>query len=380
MRDTRAAQPRARLDLGSFAKIGFLTCQMPNANKIEFKSVRPRFLIFILFIVLLMLALLFWQRPAQPPAKTEQSPMTVQSTLPPVNSAGPAPMAPVVAQPRVQASVATNLEAKREAIIGQDISSKNMPIDFYGLVIDQDSNPLPGVKIKSSLRHWKMAPPDYGFIGADEIPLEATTGADGRFELTGASGDVFGVLLYKDGYEAGSEKNGFGAGSYSYANPVIFKMWKTGEKAQLVTGSKFWGIVPDGRVYTIDFLQGTKTESANTPGDIRISVLRSSQIQPRTKFNWSFSIQAIDGGLIETDDPFMYLAPGGGYESPYQFTMNATNADWKRELNGLQFYLKSRNGQLYGRVKFDIIPDYRDVSVFNVNWAVNPSGSRNLQP
>lgn len=82
---------------------------------------------------------------------------------------------------------------------------------------------------------------------------------------------------------------------------------------------------------------------------------------------------------MATDDEFMYLAPESGYQKTYTFTMSSTNANWKRELDGLRFYLKSRDGQVYGRFIFDIIPDYNDVSVFNVRWAVNPNDSRNLQ-
>lgn len=60
--------------------------------------------------------------------------------------------------------------------------------------------------------------------------------------------------------------------------------------------------------------------------------------------------------------------------------MNSTNSGWSRELDKLQFYFKSRNGEVFGRLNFDLIPDYNNSSVFNVDWAVNPNGSWNLRP
>jgi len=41
---------------------------------------------------------------------------------------------------------------------------------------------------------------------------------------------------------------------------------------------------------------------------------------------------------------------------------------------------ESRNGQVFGRIGFDLIPDYNNVSIFNVQYAINPNGSRDLQP
>jgi hypothetical protein len=345
---------------------------------------RPRFLIFVVIVVLLIVALLFWRRPVQPPVKTEQPQTVVQTANVPITTATPPAVAPTPAPvPTVnQPPLVPGTDAERLEKIREQVETANVPVYLYGVVIDQDSNAVPGVKIKSTVRHWTMPNPNAEMTGTTEIPLETTTGADGRFELSGATGDVFGILLSRDGYIISPKTpRGFGGGtSGSYENPVVFKMWKIGEKAQLITGSKFWGIIPDGRIYTIDFIQDTKTESATAPGDIRVSFVRPAQVKPRTAFDWSFSMEAIQGGLIETKDDFMYWAPASGYQPDYQITMDSTNADWKRELDGLQFYLVSRNGQVYGRFSFDLIPDYNDVGIFNVNWAVNPNGSRNLQP
>jgi hypothetical protein len=343
---------------------------------------RPRFLIFIFIIVLLLVALLFWQRPARPSAKTEQLPPAAQPASPPMNSNSPALAAPAIAQATVQAklpsNIVTNLQAKREAMIEQDISGKNTPIDFYGLVIDQDGNPIPDVKIKSGVRHWKMISPEFGYVGSTTIQLEATTGTDGRFELTGASGDGFGVLLYKDGYEAESEKNGYGAGSYSYANPVIFKMWKTNIHEPLITGNKSFKIVPDGRSYFINLTDDTISESG--PGDLRVWVKRPEQITYGTRYDWSSQLDVMDGGLQSASDYAMWMAPSDGYVPSFQFEQTI-GSGWGDSTGERRFYVTLNNGQEYGHITIELYAYYNNQipGLVRLSYAINPSGSRILR-
>jgi hypothetical protein len=272
----------------------------------------------------------------------------------------------------------------------QDIASKNIPVDFYGLVIDQNSNPLPGVEIKSGVRHWKMVPPEYGLVGADEIPLKATTGPDGRFELTGASGDVFGVLLFKDGYDAGPEKYGFGAGSYSYANPVIFKMWSTNFHEPLITGNKSFEIVPDGRSYFINLTDGTISESPG--GDLKVWIQYTNHVVQRQRYDWSAGIEAINGGLLEVpqaimnsgfwpDPPFaMYSAPADGYIPSFGFK-NQIKGGQSGEIGLRYFYLHLKGGTEYGRMTVNLFAPYGHLhpGLVCISYAINPSGSRILR-
>lgn len=302
-------------------------------------------------------------------AKTNTTRLSVTNSLPAVSQTN--------SQPFVSDDV------RRQIILEQFLVKNNKPIDFYGRFIDQESNPIVGVSIKVSINHLIMpSVPSATEVGSKYIDIQKTSDSDGRFEIHGETGKGIGIgLITKDGYlPSPKSPNGFGPSDGSLENPVVFKMWKVGDKAELTGSSKFWGIAPDKRVYTIDFVKQTKVESSNAPGDIRISVVRPPTILPRNRFDWSFSIEAVNGGLIQTTDDFMYLAPEAGYQGSYESVMASTNADWKGEIDGLQFYLKSRDGQVYGRFVFDLIPDYNDASVFKVNWAVNVSGSRNLQP
>lgn len=150
-------------------------------------------------------------------------------------------------------------------------------------------------------------------------------------------------------------------------------------KATLITGEKVFGIIPDGRVYTLDFLQGKKTEGDRAEGDLRISIVRPPEATPHGKYKWSCVIESVHGGLMETDDEFMYLAPESGYEAKYALNLVPTDQAWT-PLVKKQFYFRSRDGQMFGRMHVEVNAIYNDKSAFEVNYAVNPSGSRNLQP
>jgi len=256
---------------------------------------------------------------------------------------------------------------------------ENIPITFYGRVIDQDGRPLAGAKIS-----LVVVISHFAENGTEQKPVTLEADPNGDFTVTGFTAHAIDeISVQKHGYELSQKaKRGYRFGSIpddykpDPANPVVFKMWKHQHPEPLVVGSKFYGIIPDGRSYTIDFLQQKKTDGINPSGDIIIRINRPAIIPPRTRFNWSFSIEAIDGGIIHTEDDFLYRAPESGYQTKYDFKMEATNS---YRYSNQQFYLKSRGGQAYGRFVVEVIPDYKDGGAFNVQYFINPAGSRNLE-
>lgn len=343
---------------------------------------RPRFLIFIFFAVLLIAALLLWRRPAQPGTKTEQPAAVGQPSSPTASSTSHVSAVAPFNQPNVQSnfpSITTNSDAKKQLIIEQEISGKNSPIDFYGLVIDQNNKPIPGVKIKSGVRHWKMFGPEFGYVGSTTITLEATTGMDGRFELTGASGDVFGVLLTKDGYDAEPGNSGFGAGSYSYANPIIFKMWSNNIHEQLITGNKSFQIVTDGRPYFINLTDDTIHESGT--GDLKVWIRYTNQIAVTgQRYDWSAGIVVVNGGLKAATDNAMWMAPTDGYVPSFQLTGKVRGGQ-RGQIGERRFYLQLQNGSEYGHMTINLLAPFNIgiPGLVQISYAINPSGSRILR-
>lgn len=122
---------------------------------------RPRFLIGVVVFALAVLALLFWLRPAKPPiaftpAPTQGAPSPVpQTNRQPTNH--PATVAQPSASPAATAvnpaTASNNTVEARELRMKQAVEGQNVPVQFYGMVIDQDSNALSGVRVKLGVRH-----------------------------------------------------------------------------------------------------------------------------------------------------------------------------------------------------------------------------------
>jgi hypothetical protein len=107
-------------------------------------------------------------------------------------------------------------------------SMHNVQVCFYGRVVDQNTNPVPDVKIAVMVRHWHEPDILTFAYGAKEIRITAKTDKDGRFKLHGASGDVFDLEdVQKEGYELEPGQRTFGAVGGSFEKPVVFKMWST---------------------------------------------------------------------------------------------------------------------------------------------------------
>jgi hypothetical protein len=121
---------------------------------------------------------------------------------------------------RQAVSSATNLSSAelRSLQIKQVIEGMNVPIRFYGKVIDQDSNDLSGAKIV-----FRVMQPRTGIdfaIPKNMLTLERTTDANGNFSVEGISGsDLHIESVVKDDYRL-SPKTQLG---YRYGqSPVPF--------------------------------------------------------------------------------------------------------------------------------------------------------------
>jgi len=350
---------------------------------------KNQFWLLLLAVVFLVTGMWFWRQPvkyavfsALPAQTAAQSSNRADVISSASNTNIMAPKNPTVSMPQPQIQTTNSRLEKLKGIL----ESKDVPVSFYGRVVDQDGNGIAGVQILMSVRQWGLGG-TFDSWGNKFPKFNCVTDSNGSFSLEGTSGDSLTVeSVFKNGYSLSPKTQmGYGYGESSAPhhpdrqNPIIIKMWKLGEKAQLIAGSKFWGIIPDGRTYTMDFFKQMKFEGDNALGDIRVKIMRPAQVKPRVKFDWSFEIEGIQGGVIQSQDEFMYLAPETGYQK-FEFSMSTNNPSWKREIDGMQFYFQSRNGSIYGQFIVDVIPDYNEQSIFNIKFSVNPNGSRNLQP
>lgn len=344
---------------------------------------RPRFIVPFGVLVAAILAVIFWLKPHQHTIVLPPSQEAVQSTNPP--SAGNASVVPQSASharpatiPSVnqQSLVTHKVETPEQA--RQEIESANVPIEFYGRIIDQNSNPVPDVKINIGIRHWTMPDPTVQLAGSDTIHLDQISDANGRFEFHGATGDGFGIGITKDGYELEPNRYSFGPTAGSYDNPVVFKMWSTNIHEKLITGEKAFHIVPDGRPYFIDLTKCTIAESG--AGDLKVWVKRPEQVTYGQRYDWSCEIDVMNGGLLVASDFSMYLAPTDGYVSSFQFEQTV-GSGWGDSTGARRFYVTLNNGQEYGCITIELYAYYNNQipGLIRLSYAINPSGSRILR-
>ena len=316
---------------------------------------------------------LFFSQPSESARKVRQQKAKQATKAPQPKSASQGATTNALAKPK------SKLERSREILQKEN----HRPIEFYGKAVDQYGQPVVDAEaICRVLIHD-------GYREESENH-EARTGADGAFSFDGFNGERMAILLQKEGYEQDlrpSATNGF---TYSLmsrpeeihhpdpSNPVIFNMWKLAGAEPMVEVEGFYGVSVDGKTYTFDLLRKKKIENADGNGDLRVKVNRPSQIAPKSKYDWSFIIEAVDGGIRETDETFKYLAPEGGYQSFLEIPINAEDPAWSERFKK-SIYLKSRGGKFYGRLDIEVFSNYQNDGVFRVKGYVNPNGSRNLE-
>lgn len=282
----------------------------------------------------------------------------------------------------------TNSLAPEEKL-REAVESKNVQINFWGLVEDQDGHPLEGVKISGNTRTWYVT----GTLGADcRFPgFSTASDPNGRFEIRNVSGDVLTIKsLEKEGYEPEQHAmRGFGFHTSEHFSsdpnsPTAFIMWKTNIHEHLITGDKRFHIMPDGGAYVIDLSNGTIAESGE--GDLRVWIKYQPVASGGKLYDWSSEIDVINGGLLEETDNYssMYSAPAEGYSPMFQYpqTPRQLKSGQRGRSGQHRFYVMLKNGQEYGRMTVDLVAPYNDKipGLVEIQYAINPSGSRILKP
>jgi hypothetical protein len=250
------------------------------------------------------------------------------------------------------------------------------PINFYGRVVDENGDTVIGAKIHFS---WNGISP----TGTSQTDI--VSDGSGFFSLTGEQGKYLYVTVSKEGYYSGGNARGEG---FEYANPanglftpdqgnpVVFQLRKKGAGEALVHGVQLFGFQTNGTVQYLDLLQGKNT--LVPPGDLAVQFTRGAR-NDEAKYDWSVIISVPDGGLLESDDEFMFEAPTNGYQPSIEIHETADNPRWT-SAGKLRFYFTSRNASIYGRAEATIYPHYQKGAAIDLNYYVNPAGSPYLEP
>jgi hypothetical protein len=302
-------------------------------------------------------------------ATTNQNPLPA----PPPKVATPVPNvpAPVAVAPNKPATSAPAAILPTAAEIWQK------PIDFYGKVIDENSNPVAGVSIQF---HWT------DLTALNQERTDSTeSDANGLFSLRGKHGGSMTLWFSKEGYYSSHN----GQMSFNYAagpnilspdplNPVIFQLHKKGQGVELVTSanglqSSLAALVPiNGDPVKVDLLQ----QKVGASGDLELSQVKPDRSHWQTATNWSFHMSIPAGGFIEEADAFPFTAPETGYQTTVDLAFVKGEPDWATQISKT-YYIAFGQPQKYGWLRVEA--NIAQQTVF-LTYAINPTGSRNLEP
>jgi hypothetical protein len=272
--------------------------------------------------------------------------------------------------------------------IRSTVEAANVPISFYARFVDQNESPVSEVRAVLSTRRWLQPATGQGKAAFEKAEL--LSDKDGLIVFEGGSGDSLAIeTIQREGYVVSTRApRGFGFSGPEFYNadrsqPVIIRLWKLGDSANLVTQDRDIRIPYDGTPVVFDLLTGQKVTSLGASGDLRVTLVREPLTIPlghRERFSWRAEIEAINGGVIQSDDEFMYAAPASGYEPRMEINMPQNATNWTSTY-GVSFYAKTRGGSAYSRVRFEFrVNSDKPQTGFTITSATNPNGSRNLQP
>jgi hypothetical protein len=244
------------------------------------------------------------------------------------------------------------------------------PMEFYGKVVDENETPINNASIAFEWANWE----------GEGQHASASSDSLGLFSLKDVKGKNLGVNVSKEGYysrEGSFEYADPGHGIYTpdSAKPVVFRLHKRGIGADLIHGSKVFGSRVDGTLSYVDLT--TSKNSLTPPGDLTVQFVRSGN--NAQKFDWSFKLGAVGGGIIESTNEFMFEAPEDGYQPFFENNHKTDDPDWVRQEKH-NFYVKSQDGKHYSRIEITIIPYYQNNAAYDLNWYLNPNSSRDLEP
>jgi hypothetical protein len=253
------------------------------------------------------------------------------------------------------------------------LAQNNNPQDFYGKVIDQYGQPVVGASVTGWITFLR------GMDSDEKREAHKTeTDVKGLFQFTGLRGASISADVAKEGYEI-DYRVGYKVPAGGITSPddrAILTMWKL-KGPEPMTHANIHAYIPcDGSVTRFDLLTGKK----NPGGDLIVKLTRNPvDIIRGNSFDWSVMLQIPNGGMQEILDLYPNEAPADRYQPEMTFKFPADMPKWTYSFSH-SFYLKSKDGQIYGRMNVHIMANFQPPpTLFDVEIYANPSGSRNLE-
>jgi hypothetical protein len=333
-----------------------------------------------ILVLVVVVAAVFWFLRHQNGAK--QSPQTVVTNVPAAENRAPASGQTNHAKPGIGASTSLGKEnvaiQYQQGLIGKDqavqatIQAENTKsLDLYGKVVDQNGNPVSGANVRGSIGLNVSLTASGGEFHYTE------TDSQGLFSFLGIHGAGIGIWPQKEGYYYNLKIPWRRPDDYfpNANSPIVFTMWKLNGVAPLINSAIDAKIIPEGNVTVFEIATGNQSPL----GDFKVTLSRDPLTvnKSRDQFNWYAKVEIVGGGIIAEADSYPYWAPDNGYQMFFEFSTSTNDVDWRPYLDKT-FYIKNQQGQ-YGKMELHINSSVTPVR-FKANFAINPSGSQNLEP
>ncbi len=255
------------------------------------------------------------------------------------------------------------------------LKSRDVPIQFYGQVIDQNKQPVVNADVFINVEYSG---------GIKELTVK--TNSQGLFELKNETGNfLFVDKIIKKGYEFSYKNNTSGFRYWAHFEkdrhkpnknrPVIFTMRKKEPPTLVVPGNFSRGLDPKGTEYELDLLERVIIEagklgkySKKEHADLRIKATLSKD---GSSYAVTFTTPDKKSGILVRDD-LLYVAPAEGYAPRQTITVSIPEKVEKH------LYIKGRQGGLYSRLDMTISASEEKKIGINIKSWSNPTGSRNV--
>ena len=293
------------------------------------------------------------------------------------------------------AAVAVNGLLPRAVKIMAAVGAKNGQIHFYGLVKDQNDQPIPRVRLRMDVREWFFVPPAY--FDARNVDHWVESDKEGKVELKGLRGDS---VCVKEAVQEGGDVELKGNPCFTYdpgrlatgdtvptrENPALLRVWKSTGRNLLLKSEVSLDYFP-GRPMFLDLVAGKFYSNyvANADLMIQIDAVDPQEILRRGANGSHLSalrIVAMNGGILESEDPFLYQAPLSGYSPGVTITTPRKGPTESGDPWQVRFYFFMR-GKFYGSGRFStpgrISSDNRPRFGGALDYRFDPAGGRGLQ-
>lgn len=265
---------------------------------------------------------------------------------------------------------------------------------FYGKVIDQHENPVPGVGIGYMAGLGSI-------IGGGSRYGYSITDTNGLFLIERPRGFLNFREMKKEGYQIAIniQERHFGNHKslpadvlytdYTKDNPYIFYAWKHSYKfneKKLIHDECTVLFRSDGIEYSID-LFGAPKQSYNqdlSKGQLKILFILKRGTDQRIGSEdgeWQLVLTSLNGGIIKAESLYTNEAPVSGYKESVILSQDDYKDTRYRIVKNFYLRMKGEDGPTYARLSFRLNPYLRvedGIGLIRAKYTINSTGERYL--